>query len=282
MTQISPHVYRLFIEEAMDGFGRMHAGGTNIYFVGDPREGMVLIDTGEHYRDWTQRILEYHRGLGSPRISAIFITHGHGDHVGGADRLQEAMDCPVRCHPKLAPRLERVLGLGAVEKLRSRELVRTGGGATLRALFTPGHEVDHVCYYLPADRVMFTGDTVLGGSSSSVRDLGSYMKSLQLLAGFKPDKVFPGHGRLVENGTAYIRRYIEHRLHREGQILAALGDGHTDVYDIVRAVYPKNLRRSLREAAARNVRTHLAKLVQEGSVRETPPGYSPVSSSSGS
>ena len=79
---------------------------------------------------------------------------------------------------------------------------------------------------------------------------------------------------MVENGTDYIRHYINHRQQREKQIVAALSAGHTEVYAIVDEVYPKNLKRGLKEAAARNVRTHLYKLVAEGVVRQTEAEYS--------
>ena len=273
--QITEHVYSTHIMEDQAGFGAMHPGGTQIYFVGDPADHMVLIDSGEPYRSWTNQILDYHRELGSPRISAILITHGQGDHIGGLDRLQEAMECPVRCHPKLEPALVQRLGAGTVVKLRSREQIPTGGGVVLRALFTPGHEDDHVCYYLTAGRVLFSGDNILGNSSSSVRNLKQYMKSLELMAKQRPEIICPGHGQVISNGKARIQWYIHHRQEREEQLLHALKSGAQTVDQAVTAVYPKNLRKNLRPSAARNMRTHLDKLKEEGRVAEQPATYLP-------
>ena len=271
--QITEHIYSTHIMEDPNTFGAMHPGGTQIYFVGDPQDHMVVVDTGEPYRSWTRQILDYYAELGRPRISAILITHGHGDHVGGLDRLQEIMDCQVRCHPKLAPRLTQHLGEGCVVPLRSREVVPTGGGVSLRALFTPGHEDDHVCYYMREEKVLFSGDNILGNSSSSVRNLKQYLASLEIMAKQRPNIICPGHGQVIYNGTARIQWYINHRQEREGQVLAALDKGARTVDEAVSTVYPRNLRKNLRSAAARNVRTHLEKLREEGQVTENAATY---------
>lgn len=271
--QIAPHIYSVHIAENPATFGAMHPGGTPIYFVGNPQEQMVMVDSGEPYRSWTRRILDYYAALGRPRMAAILITHGHGDHIGGLDRLQEVFDCPVRCHPKLAPVLAERLGADCVIPLRSRELIAAGGGVSLRALFTPGHEADHICYYLPADKALFSGDNILGNSSTSVRNLAQYMASLELMARQNPAILCPGHGQVIYDGAARIRWYIRHRQEREVQVLAALAAGAATVDGVVSAVYPRNLRKNLRPAAARNVATHLAKLQAEGRVAELPARY---------
>lgn len=271
--QIAPHIYSVHIAENPATFGAMHPGGTPIYFVGDPQDRMVMVDSGEPYRAWTRRILDYYAELGRPRIAAILITHGHGDHIGGLDRLQEVFACPVRCHPKLAPILAERLGADCVRPLRSRELIAAGGAAALRALFTPGHADDHICYYLPADKALFSGDNILGNSSTSVRNLTQYMASLELMARQNPAILCPGHGQAIYDGAARIRWYIKHRQEREAQVLAALAGGADTVDLAVDAVYPRNLRKNLRPAAARNVATHLAKLQAEGQVTEQPARY---------
>ena len=271
--QITPHIYSTHIEEDPTTFGAMHPGGTQIYFVGDPSEQMVVVDSGEPYRSWTRQILEYHTELGRPRIAAIMITHGHGDHIGGLDRLQESFDCEVLCHPGLEPRLTHQLGPGVVRALAEQETVDTRGGVSMQAWHTPGHEDDHISYHLPADGAVFSGDTILGNSSSSVRNLKQYMESLETLARLNPEILCPGHGQIIQDGAARIAWYARHRNEREEQMLAALAQGAGSVDEIVTAVYPRDLADNLRSAAARNVRTHLQKLVEEGRVAEASSAY---------
>jgi len=271
--QVTAHVYAMHIDDG----AASHPGGSNNYFVGEPSEEMVLIDTGDRQRTWTEAILDFYHGLGRPKIGAVLITHGHGDHVGGLDRILDAVRAPVRCHPKLVRRLRTMLGdRETVVPLRSRERITTGGGVTLQALFTPGHEIDHVCFHARRERVMFTGDTVLGASSTSVGDLAAYMKSLELLTRFEHDTVCPAHGPVVPppRGRGLVRWQMKHRLERERQVVAALGKGLVSVEAIAWDIYPRNLKNDLRPTAERNVVTHLEKLVSEGKVAETAASFS--------
>ena len=268
MTQVSPHVYQCHIPDKH----YMHPGGTNIFFIGDPKKTMLMLDTGEHDRSWTKQILHYWKHeLGSPKKSSILISHGHGDHTGGVDRIQEATGAIVRCHPKLVKELRRVLSDDdKVVPLKSGEMLRLGEDVALKAIFTPGHAVDHVCYNLSKERVLFTGDTILGASSSSVMDLKDYMKTLEKLAKLRVNTICPAHGPVVPSpkGPVLAKSYIDHRNMREKQVLETLENGIDSIESIRKTVYPKNLKKDLRKPAERNIKTHLDKLIKDKVVEE--------------
>ena len=145
-------------------------------------------------------------------------------------------------------------------------------GATLRALHTPGHAADHLCFVLEEERSLFSGDNVLGVGTTVIPsqsgDLAAYMRSLERLLGEAPKRIYPAHGPCIEDGSGKIREYIAHRLEREGQILAALGQGAQSVEAIVKIVYAA-YPESLHAAAGQSVTSHLLKLENEARVRRS-------------
>src|SRR5262249_3320101 len=115
-----------------------------------------------------------------------------------------------------------------------------GDGVTLRALHTPGHASDHVCYYLEEERAVFTADLVLGGSTTATPPdagaLGAYRASLRRLLAVDTQRISPAHGPVLEPAPPVIEEYTAHRLERDRQILAALDAGAETVGEIVARV----------------------------------------------
>ena len=202
------------------------------------------------------------------------MTHWHHDHVGGVHDIHNAVqklnDVPVS---KLRRPEEPDVRLLDDDDAKIDytfivdKAVFSTEGATLEALFTPGHTTDHICLKLKEEESLFAGDCILGEGSSVFEDLFDYMNSLDLILKAKPTVVYPGHGPVISDPVPAIRAYIDHRNARETQILAALkGEGkRLTVEEIVGVVYP-GLAENLLRGAANNVGHHLSKLEKEGKV----------------
>eukprot|EP01059_Diplonema_ambulator_P001839 TRINITY_DN1153_c0_g1_i1.p1 TRINITY_DN1153_c0_g1~~TRINITY_DN1153_c0_g1_i1.p1 ORF type:complete len:223 (+),score=39.22 TRINITY_DN1153_c0_g1_i1:43-669(+) len=144
-------------------------------------------------------------------------------------------------------------------------------GGTLKAIHTPGHTKDHICFYLPEEDAIFTGDIVLGTGSSHFSDLTAYMSTLNRLLSLCTEKtrIYPAHGPVVDNGKQKIQDYIAHRLARDAQILESLGAGKSaTAAELVTELY-KDVPEHLHKAAETNVILHLLKLEEEKKVVAT-------------
>ena len=244
--------------------------GTNTYIIGTGRRP-ILLDTGIGVPKWAENLPRgLHELADADQLERIVLTHAHQDHIGGAKdatRLFGQLEIVKKPWPKPGP--DEVAG-GPITAIDDGAVVTTEG-ATLNAVFTPGHAPDHLCYYLPEEKALFTGDVILGAGTTVIPDetgdLGQYMNSLRRLLALDAEKIYPAHGPVIHNARQKITEYIAHRELRERQIIAALQKGPLEVIAIVKRIYI-DVPEFLHPAAAQSVRSHLRKLLNEGHVEQ--------------
>ncbi|KGO75402.1 hypothetical protein PITC_080880 [Penicillium italicum] len=196
--------------------GDMQLQGTNTYLVGCGQE-RILIDTGQGCPIWLTTLVTYLEKH-HLSISQVLLTHWHTDHTGGLPAL-------LAQYPHLATAVHKAHPDRGQHSIRDGQTF-TAGGTTLRALFTPGHSQDHMCFVLEESGAMFTGDNVLGhGGSVFVEDLGKYMKSLRSMTQsvrFEEITVgYPGHGAMIDDLPAKLIVWSRHWELREKKVLSA-------------------------------------------------------------
>jgi endoribonuclease LACTB2 len=244
--------------------------GTNTYIVGTGRRPLLL-DTGIGVPKWAELLpLGLRELAGTDQLEKIVLTHAHQDHIGGvkdATRLFGRLEVIKKPWPQPGPDDAACTPISIID---DGSVVATEG-ATLQAVFTPGHAPDHLCYYLVEEKALFTGDVILGAGTTIIPDgtgdLGQYMNSLRRLLDLDVEIIYPAHGPVIRNAKQKIREYIAHRELRERQVLGAISDTALEVTAIVKRIYT-DVPEFLHPAAAQSVRSHLKKLQNEGRVVE--------------
>ncbi len=246
----------------------MHPDYTSIYLVGPERGQSLTIDSGEAIDRYQWFLRGYLAAIAHEEIGVAAITHHHSDHSGNLKWVKEFLDAevaiPANSRRLLTGRIPR-----EVRALEEGDQLELGSGVKVQVLRTPGHSVDSLCYYIEEEGVLFTGDTLLGSSTTTVWDLRLYRESLQRLLSLPNLKVIcPGHGKIVDDPRERLQMYVDHRNMRERQIVAELKQGEAlSSWEIMLRLYP-DIDTRLRRAADNNVRSHLDQLTTEGAVVE--------------
>jgi glyoxylase-like metal-dependent hydrolase (beta-lactamase superfamily II)/8-oxo-dGTP pyrophosphatase MutT (NUDIX family) len=222
--RVSPLVYVVLAPNA----GVMTGPGTNTYIVGSGP--FLLIDPAtddDEYLDAVGRETQWD-------IDQVLITHRHSDHVGGAAEVARRTGAPVRAFGGAEA------GDAVVVPIAADEVIEVPGVA-LRALHTPGHASDHLCFYMTGAASLFAGDVILGEGTAVIAppdgDMGDYLDTLHRLRDLHIDRIYPGHWKPLDGGQAVIDGYISHRKEREAKIEAAVGEHPATIDEIVERAY---------------------------------------------
>ncbi len=253
--------------------GVMTGPGTNSYIVGGRK--LIVIDPGPAIDSHVQALAD---AVGD-RLAWILCTHTHLDHSPAARALKAAtgagiagLACPQdgRQDADFAP--DRVLGDGDTVAVE---------GATLRAVHTPGHASNHLCYLLEEQKLLFTGDHVMQGSTVVISppngSMKAYLASLDKLLRLDIAALAPGHGHMIATPHDEVKRLVAHRLKREQKVADALARKYPATLDELVPLAYDDVNERLYPVAKRSLHAHLIKLAEDGRAVESVGRWSPVS-----
>ena len=237
--------------------GPMTLDGTNTWILRAPDSSRaVVVDPGPMLEEHLRAVLD---AVAPATVELVLLTHGHFDHSEGAAWFASQANCPVRSvDPAFRIPTDHAHGLAEGD-------VITAGELRIEVLPTPGHTMDSVCFWLPDDGSLLTGDTVLGRGTSVVAHpdgaLGPYLESLESLRAFANspagvERLLPGHGPVIDDPGGVLSYYLDHRRERLDQVREAVAAGHTTPEAIVAHVYA-DVDPILWPAAERSVRAQL-------------------------
>lgn len=251
--------------------GFMTGPGTNSYLIGT--QDIAVLDPGPAIETHVEALLAAAAALGG-RIRWIVLTHTHQDHAPAALELKartgaEIMgQSPLPGDPAQTP-ITVDTALSHNDRLQTAEF-------SLRALHTPGHVGNHLCYLLEDEQLLFSGDHLINGSTVVIippsGNMADYLRSLDMLTHEAITQIAPGHGDVIANAQALIQYTIHHRLAREAKVLSKMSSVPMTLDTLTPLVYD-DVNPALHPVARYSLHAHLIKLRDEGSVRETEEGW---------
>lgn len=268
VSQIAPGIRRVIANNP--GPFTFHGTGTYILGTGN----VAVIDPGPDDEEHIGAILA---ALDGETISHILVTHTHMDHSPGCRPLQALTGAPTYAYgPHGAGKLEQGVQVEeggdmdfAPDHLVKHGDIIQGGDWTVECVYTPGHTSNHMCFALQEQKALFTGDHVMGWSTSIISppdgDMTAYMQSLELLLERDDAVYWPTHGPSIIDPKTHVRAYIAHRIEREEQILKCIDEGTHSIRDMVPLMY-RDTPEFMYPAAARSVLAAMENLLRKNQV----------------
>ena len=267
--QVSPLIRRVVAENP----GPFTFRGTGVYIIG--HGDIAVIDPGPDQPGHLDVLLN---AIGGERVSHIFVTHGHMDHSPAARPLAAATGAKIYASPEpVQPTDVEEVRMEAGDDLTFTPDVEVSDGDvfkgsnwTVEAVSTPGHTSHHFAYALREENALFTGDHIMGWSTTVISppdgDMSDYLRSLEKVRDRNYTTLWPTHGPPVREVRHFVQSYIDHRLAREDQIMEQLAQGRARIREMVPVIYA-DVDKALYPAACHSVLAHMIRLVKLGRVR---------------